>query len=160
MNGALYGVLFFVLAYVCSVLFLIPVDEKWEISSIMGMAAMVTSGLIYRRFTVPVKKLEQITVSLPEGEILLLQAPANVQTEDGAVPGKLFLTGNRLLFKPVDGQEVFSWPLSSLHAVGFYRSIQNAGGEFVLATPESNIAFEVDWLRPWKEQLRLPQANK
>ncbi len=130
----------------------------------MGFGALVVNGAVYTRFTRPVKQLKPITIELPNTEILLLQAPANHLTENSLVAGKLFLTNQRIIFKPHHSytlaQPLFSWGLNDIEPFKFYGSIWNRGGEFLVNTKEvSSLMFEVDELKQWKVALNDARHN-
>ena len=103
--------------------------------------------------------MESLSIILNDTESLLLQAPANHLIDGNLVPGKLSLTDKRLVFTAFkaaeNGQRVYQWDSTTLTPHGFYKSIWNAGGEFLLK-PEGDIAimFEVNRLKPWKEALK------
>ena len=156
-NGLPYGILFFclsfILAYYTSNL---GMQKTLAISAIMGICAMLINGMLYSRFTKPLKELEQITIELNDAETLLIQAPANFLIGDGLIPGKLFLTEERMIFKSYpDNEETaseYSWNNADLKPYKFHCSIQNAGGQFRLtASDNTTIMFEVDQIKIWKE---------
>jgi len=127
-------------------------------SGIIAIVGVLVNGAIHSRFKKPLKKLEGITIDLTAAEPLLLQAPANHTIDDYLTPGKLFLTSRQLIFKTYGKAgappQEYAWPLSGLAPVGFYGTLWNAGGEFVLQTKdEATLMFEVDELKPWKSAL-------
>jgi hypothetical protein len=157
--GLPYGIVFFGLSFLLGYLFHVDTKNTFFMAAAIGTAAFLLNGMIYSRFSKPTKLLEQISVTLADSETLLLQAAANHRIEETLVPGKLFLTNNRLVFKPFATQEnrhsEYSWPLFELRPINFYGTIWNAGGEFLMKTEnECRLMFEVDKLRVWKEALK------
>jgi hypothetical protein len=72
---------------------------------------------------------------------------------DHLIPGKLFLTDKRLIFKSYK-QDEYSWFLNLIHPMKFYPSIFNTGGEFILKDDKENqLVFEVDEIKIWKKAL-------
>lgn len=150
---------FFVLAYAIGYGGNIGQNNTLKIAGFIAIAALLANGLLYGRFSKSQKKLESLSIILNDTESLLLHAPANHLIEGNLMPGKLFLTDKRLVFTTFkageNGQRVYEWDAATLTPQGFYKSIWNAGGEFLLK-PEGDIAimFEVNRLKPWKEALK------
>jgi hypothetical protein len=157
--GLPYGIVFFGLSFLLGYLFHVDTKNTLFMAAVIGSAAFLLNGIIYSRFSKPVKLLEQISISLADSETLLLQAAANHRIEERLVPGKLYLTNKRLAFKPFptqgNRQSEYSWPLFELTPINFYGTLWNAGGEFLMKTEkEYRLMFEVDKLRVWKEALK------
>ena len=153
-NGLPYGLVLFALSFLTGhYLFKIDRQQSLWIAAFIGISALLANGLLYRRFTKPEKVLEKISFEFGNAELLIVQAPANHLIEENLVPGKLFLTNERLLFKTAENKSrEYTWDVTDLKPVDFYKSIWNAGGEFILkTTDEISLMFEVDKLKPWKE---------
>ena len=158
-NGLPWGLAFFALASLIGHVGNLGLHNTLKISAFVAVAALLVNGLIYTRFSKPLKKLEALSVTLTDSELLLLQAPANHLVEGSLVPGKLFLTDKRLVFKPFsvaeNEPEEYTWYTANLRPDRFYKSLWNTGGEFLLSTGDDvPVMFEVDKLKPWKEALR------
>jgi|GEM_PF-1933984 len=153
-NGLPYGLTLFALGCIITFVFHLPLKVSLWMSAFIAIAAVLVNGALHSRFKKPLKKLEAISIDPADGEPLL-QTPANHSIDDRLVPGKLFLTNHRLLFKSYGkGEEQYAWDLSDLKPVGFYGTVWNAGGEFVLSTKtEATLMFEVDELKAWKTAL-------
>lgn len=99
-NGYFYGLAFFVLSLLLGYcLTSIGWQKNISIAFIMGISALLVNGLLYSRFSKPLKSLENISVELGESEKLLLKVPANHLIQNNLVSGKLFLTGHRIIFR-------------------------------------------------------------
>ena len=158
-NGLPWGMAFFALSFVFGYAFKLGVNNNIKISASAAIIGLLLNGLVYSRFSKSPKQLEGISIKLEELELLILQAPANHLIDGSLVPGKLFLTDKRIIFKPFKPKEgikqEYTWSLTQLEPVAFYKSIWNAGGEFLLKTNnETSEMFEVDKLKPWKEAFR------
>ncbi|MES1182022.1 MAG: hypothetical protein ABUL44_04420 [Flavobacterium sp.] len=164
-NGLPYGILFFGLSFFLGqYLFHVALQKTLLMSSILGLSALLLNGFIYNRFSKPLKKLEEISTKVDKHELLLLEAPANHLIDDSLVPGKLFLTDRRLIFKAYEADEnvppLFLWDLVHLTPVDFSGSIWNAGGEFLFKTKEGfSLMFEVNKLKPWKDFFVLDKTT-
>ena len=163
-NGLPWGLAFFCVAFLSGYyVFHMPAQKIVWLSAVIGFCALVANGIIYTRFTRPVKQLKTISIEIPNTEILLLEAPANHLTENSLVAGKLFLTTQRIIFKPHKSyklaQSLFWWDLTDIEPAEFHGSIWNGGGEFLLnAKEQSSLMFEVDSLKQWK--VALDDAQK
>jgi len=154
-NGLPWGLAFFALGCVIGFGGNLGQNITVKIATLVAVAALLANGLLYGRFAKSLKKLEALSVTLSGSESLLLQAPANHLVDGNLVPGKLFLTDKRLIFKPFkiieNEPQEYTWHLANLTPHRFYKSIWNAGGEFLLNTGEEiAIMFEVNTLKPWK----------
>lgn len=157
-NGLPYGITFFGLSFMIGYFFHVDLQQTLEMSVFLGIAALLINGFIYSRFSKPIKSLNEISVSLNNSELLLLQSPANYLIEDSLVPGKLFLTDLRLIFKSYEketiSQKEHFWNINSITPVDFSWSLWNSGGEFILRSESQNrLMFEVDKIKIWKTHL-------
>jgi hypothetical protein len=156
-NGYFYGLAFFVLSLLLGYyLTSIGWQKNIGMAFIMGVSALLVNGLLYSRFSQPLKCLENISVELDGSEKLLLEAPANHLIQNNLLPGKLFLTDRRIIFRSYGTDKVtleeVSWNRLDLVPAGFFRSIQNSGGEFLLKKKDDvSLMFEVDSMKPWKD---------
>lgn len=153
-NGLFYGIAVYILCF-CIGYFIsnIPLKTIIVISTPIALFALILNGVIYTRFTKPVKVLESITIKIQDSESFIVEAPANHLIEGDIVSGKLCLTDNRLIFKSHE-QEEFSWTKSELHTMVFYPSLKNKGGEFTVKNESGRkLMFEVDQLKSWKNVL-------
>lgn len=98
-NGLPYGILFFGLSFLLGYLIHLGFQKSLLMSASIGIFTLLGIGLVHSRFAKPLKVLEDISIQLDASETILLQAPANHLIEDSLVPGKLFLTDQRLIFK-------------------------------------------------------------
>jgi hypothetical protein len=158
-NGLPWGMASFALAFITGYAFKIGLHNNIQISTLVAIIGLLLNGLVYSRFSKSPEQLEGISIKLEDSEPVALQAPANYLIDGSLVPGKLFLTDKRILFKPFKPKEdilqEYTWYLTQLVPLAFYKSIWNAGGEFLLKTNnEITLMFEVDKLKPWKEALR------
>lgn len=152
-NGFLYGVYAFLLCFLMGY-FVFPIKTLLSVSIPIAICAIIINGAIYTRFTKPIKILEKINISIDNLENVLLQAPANHFIENDIVSGKLCLTDKRLIFKSHTEQE-FEWIKSDLHTMVFYPSFKNKGGEFTVKNKaDKRLAFEVDQIKMWKNELK------
>ena len=153
-NGLCYGIIFFALGFILGY-FVIDFSLRTAILNAlpMGLLAFVVNGLIQSRFLKSSSTLRSITIDMPGDELLKLAAPANHTIADSLVSGKLFLTGDRLIFRSCEKQE-YAWLLTSLHSFKFHPSLFNAGGTFIASADLQNqLVFEVDELKTWKKAL-------
>ncbi len=160
LNGLPYGLVFFSLSFIPGYYFLgVGLRSILWVSSLLGGAALLANGLIYGRFSKPLKDLEEITLLLPDGESAVLEAPANHLIEGGYVPGKLALTEYSMVFKTLGSaaqpSRDYTWRTNQLTPVAFAGTLLNAGGEIVFHTLDrSTLMFEVDHLRSWKKEIQ------
>lgn len=155
-NGLPWGLAFFGLSFIWAY-FLIHTGLQLSVrvSLYIGLAALLANGALYNRFAKPLKMLDSLSVHLQGSETLLISSPANHLVDESLVPGKLFLTNERLIFRSIKSEE-YSWALRNLEPINFYRSIWNSGGEIILSTVnEISLMFEVDKLKPWKDTLLM-----
>jgi hypothetical protein len=153
-NGSPYGFLFFALSFIMGYYSAdLGLRKTLIIALSISVPAVLINGILYSRFTKPVKKLEQITIELNDAEALIHQAPANFIVDDGLIPGKLFLTHERLIFKSfsVDGETAleYFWNKQGLTIDKLFTTYRNAGGQFRVRERDSLLMFEVDDLRVW-----------
>ena len=159
-NGLPWGVVFFALSFGLSYFISqATLSDKLWMSAGIGICALLINGLIYRRFSKRIETLKEISVNLTDKELVLLEAPANHSIDDTLVPGKLFLTTERLLFTSYaeddSKAQLCSWHTDELTPKSFHPSLWNAGGELLLVTKAGNtLMFEVDKLKVWKESLQ------
>jgi len=158
-NGLPWGMAFFALAFLIGYTGNIGLHATLKISALVAIAALLANGLLHGRFSKSLKKLEAISLILDDAELLLAQAPANHLIDGNLVPGKLFLTDKKLVFKPFkvveNGQPVYEWDSTTLAPHRFYKSIWNTGGEFLLHTGEEiPLMFEVTSIKIWKEAFK------
>lgn len=170
-NGLPWGLAAFTLAFLMGYYeFNMPAGRIAWMAATISLVVLTINGFFYSRFTRPLKDLKPITIEISATETLLLEAIANHLTEDSLVAGKLYLTNQRLVFKPHSGykltqpsfsweQPIFSWDLADIEPHKFYGSIWNADGEFLLTTKEGTIMFEVDKLKQWKAALQKNKEN-
>lgn len=152
-NGLTYGVIFFLLSFICYYAFNFPLKKAALYSVPIGLFALIINGLIQSRFTKSSKTLKAIIISLEDFETLKIEAPANHTIDDHLISGKLFLTDKRLVFISHQ-QEEYYWLLTNLHSFKCYGSIFNAGGEFILTDNSKNkLVFEVDEIKIWKKAM-------
>jgi len=158
-NGLPWGLGFFCLAFgVGRFLFNLPTEQSVKIALVICVCTWVFNGFIYSRFTRSFKQLQSISLEITSPEVLMLQTPANHLTEDSLVGGKLFLTNQRIIFKPHASYkllpQIFCWNLQDIEPHKFYGTIFNAGGEFLMNTKDgASLMFEVDKLREWEAAL-------
>ena len=165
-NGLPYGIGFFALSFLIGhYSFGLPLPRSVPVSALIGAAAWLANGLLYKRINAPRRQLDSLTIQLQGAEQLLRQAPANHTIEDNLMPGKLFLTDRRLIFRPIKtggaGPPKYSWDLDehawaldSLEPLAFSKSLWNTGGGFTLmAEGDVVLRFEVEDLRGWKRGL-------
>lgn len=171
-NGLPWGLVFFAVAFAVGYYgYNMPAKQiGWEAAA-AGLCGLLINGITYSRSTKSHKQLTTITIELPPSETIQMEAFANHLTEDSLVAGKLFLTNQRLVFKPHGAyklpqpafsweQPLFSWDLNDIELYKFYGSIWNAGGEFLVNTKEqSSLMFEVDRLKQWKAALTNAKQN-
>lgn len=153
-NGLFYGITVYVLCF-CIGYFIsnMPLKTIIVISTPIALFALILNGAIYTRFTKSVKVLESITIKTEDSESFITEAPANHLIDGDIVSGKLCLTNKRLIFK-THQQEEFIWLKSELHAMIFYPSFKNKGGEFTVKNEsDRKLMFEVDELKYWKNVL-------
>jgi hypothetical protein len=159
-NGLPFGLVFAGLSFLLGYyIFNVSLKNSLWLSSLFGVSALLVNGYMYNRFSKPLKLLENITTQFYDSESLVIQAPCNHLIEESLVPGKLFLTTQRIIFKPykptVTIIKEYSWKLNDLEPIGFYGSIWNSGGEFLLQTKNDiSLMFEVNKLKTWKDFFR------
>jgi len=158
-NGLPYGFVFFGLSFLIGYLFHVDLKSTLWMSAFLAISALLINGFIYNRFAKPAKDLEDILINLYDQEFLLIQSPANHLIEDSLVPGKLFMTDRRIIFKAYGTDEKklreFSWDLTLIKPLKFYSSMWNSGGEFLIETENRvSLMFEVNKLKLWKDGLR------
>ena len=111
-NGLPWGMAFFALAFLIGYTGNIGLHATLKISALVAIAALLANGLLHGRFSKSLKKLEAVSLILDDAELLLAQAPANHLIDGNLVPGKLFLTDKKLVFKPFkvveNGQPVYA----------------------------------------------------
>jgi hypothetical protein len=158
-NGLPWGLAFFALAFIIGYRFNIGLSNTLITGGFVAVPAVLANGLIYNRFSKRLKDLENIYIPLDVSEFVVLQSAANHLIDGNLVPGKLLLTDKRLVFKPFKPREnepqEYMWAVILLKPAAFYKSLWNAGGEFLLDTGEEvPVMFEVNKLKPWKEIFR------
>jgi hypothetical protein len=159
-NGLPWGITFFGLSFLLSQFLInIPVQQHIPIDILVGFASMLINGAMYSRFSKSLKNLQRISIDISEPELLLLEEPANHLIDERLIPGKLFLTDQRIIFKPLQEDNnalLYAWQLADLTPVHFYGSLRNEGGEFILHTMDDiPLMFEVDNLKSWKDSFRF-----
>ena len=159
-NGLPWGLSFFSVAFLLGYFGsnAVATENALKMALAIGACAWIFNGLIYSRFTRPFKQLKDISVEITSPEIVVLEAPANHLTDDSLVGGKLFLTNERIIFKPHSSYKLlpplFSWSLDDIEPHKFHGTILNAGGEFLVNTKDGfSLMFEVDKLKEWKAAL-------
>ncbi len=158
-NGLPWAIAFCLLSLMLCKQFSVDSKNTLYITAITSAAALLVNGLLFARFAKPVKLLESIPLCLNTEEVLLMQVAANHLIEGSLVPGKLALTNKRLIFKPLkstdDIAQEYNWLVTHLQPQAFYKSIWNAGGDFLLKpSNDFAIAFEVNKIKPWKEAFK------
>ena len=158
-NGLPYGLVFFALSFILGNLFRVGTRGTLWMSSFIGISALLANGFMYNRFSKPLKELEDISIKIENPELILIQAPANHLIEESLVPGKLFLTNKRIIFKAHGtGDNItkeYSWDRTHLMPISFHGSMFNARGEFLVkASDDILLMFEVNKLKQWKDALR------
>lgn len=166
-NGFPYALSFFAISFALG--YLVPglsLKMVLAASVVIGVAAWLANGLLFSRFTKPVKKLQSIVLPNAFLHEVVLEAPANHLIDESMVSGKLFLTAESLIFVAHESyregeKPAKYWTLSQLAPERFYPSFLNAGGVFLLTVNDaSTLTFEVDKLKPWKQLLAANASGK